>query len=61
MGSNPWPKTPKMTRIDFAYIARIISDLDEAEELAIAFSYHLADTNPQFNRERFIQACCARR
>lgn len=49
-----------MTRQHFAYIARIISDLDNAEEMAMIFSYHLKDTNPRFDRDRFIKACARR-
>jgi len=55
-----WPKPPTMTRSHFEYLARIISDLDNAEEAAIIFSYHLKDTNPRFDRERFIKACARR-
>lgn len=59
---NPWPRTPSMSRADFAYIARIIASLwpdDESTDtahVAEQFAYHLADTNPRFDRDRFIQA-----
>lgn len=56
-----WPKTPTMTRQHFDYIARIISELDLPFEVAYMFACHLRPTNPNFSRERFIDACCARR
>lgn len=55
-----WPKTPKMTKQDFAYIARIIADTDDPESLAILFAYHLKDTNVRFQRQKFIDACLSR-
>ncbi len=60
--SNPWPKTPSMSRGDFAYIARIIASMSPAggvltlDYVAEHFAYHLADTNARFNRERFVEA-----
>jgi hypothetical protein len=67
---TPWPKTPSMSRADFAYLARILSALDFlADEgmpngaggtvkryVAEHVAYHLADTNPRFDRERFLAA-----
>ncbi len=61
-----WPKTPKMSRSHFAYLARIIAELwpdDESSNtqcVAEQFAYHLADTCPRFDRERFVQAATRR-
>jgi len=56
---NPWPKTPSMTRADFAYLARIIAGLPTVatrDDVAQAFAYHLGDTCPRFDRGRFVGA-----
>ena len=47
-----------MTRQHFDYIARILSYLDADVRRSVAehFAYNLSDTNPKFNRERFMQA-----
>lgn len=67
----PWPKTPTMSRGDFAYLARILAELDFLADdgkrgggtvhqyVAETFAHHLADTNPRFNRERFMVAAGA--
>lgn len=66
--SNPWPKTPAMTRAHFEYLARILFEAsrEEAiegpmtvERIAGKFAYHLADTNGRFDRDRFIGAATA--
>lgn len=52
-----------MTRKDFELIARVIKNSDEVaddmtrEALADMFADKLADTNPAFDRARFITAC----
>lgn len=65
---NPWPKTPGMSRADFAYLARILAGLDFDADgdrrgggtvhryVVEQFAYHLADTNARFNRDRFVAA-----
>lgn len=57
---TPWPKTPTMTRAHFAYVARILaaarSEGVAVDRLAGIFAYHLADTNPRFDSDRFITA-----
>lgn len=65
---GPWPKTPTMSRQDFAYLARVLADLeflaDEGkrgggtihEYVVQHFAYHLEDTNARFDRERFVVA-----
>ncbi len=66
--ANPWPKTPSMSRGEFAYLARILAGLDFLADdgkrgggtvhqyVAEHFAYHLADTNARFDRERFLVA-----
>ena len=65
---RPWPKTPSMTRAQFEYLARILFEASREESIegpvsvdrmAAKFAYHLADTNPRFDRERFIAAATA--
>lgn len=63
-----WPKTPTMSRQDFAYLARVLADLDfTADEgdrgpgsihraVVEHLAYHLADTCARFDRERFVAA-----
>jgi len=53
---TPWPKTPRMTRQHFEYIARILAELPTGADVAKHFAYHLADTNARFVGERFIEA-----
>ncbi len=65
---GPWPKTPTMSRQDFAYLARVLADLDFLADdgkrgpgtvhgaVVEHFAYHLADTNARFDRERFVRA-----
>lgn len=54
-----------MTRKDFELIAKVLRNADEVadqdtlEALADMFADALADTNPSFNRERFIAAATA--
>lgn len=59
------PKTPKMTRIHFTYIAHIIDGLDNEEkpfvkytkeEIANIFAINLARTNMNFKKEKFMCA-----
>lgn len=51
-----------MTRQDFQLIADVISNLnsdggDPYTYVAEAFADKLADTNPNFDRARFLKAC----
>jgi hypothetical protein len=51
-------RCPPMTRQHFCFIASIVATLDgEREHVAEAFAAMLAETNPRFNRARFIAAC----
>jgi hypothetical protein len=59
MARTPWPKTPNMTRAHFAYVARIIASLRPGDDVAECFAHHLTDTNPRFDRDRFIAAATA--
>ncbi len=49
-----------MTKAHFDYLARILFEARReglaVDRLAGLFAYHLADTNPRFDSERFIQA-----
>lgn len=54
-----------MTKRDFELIARVIrsvpswdeSDSARRRELAMTFANALTETNPRFDRERFLEAC----
>lgn len=51
-----------MTRQHFQFIAEVIAQLDDHDELfreqvATSFANALKRTNPRFNRERFLKAC----
>jgi hypothetical protein len=50
-----------MTKQDFELIARVIRDRNplttDRRSLAEAFADELRQTNPRFNRARFIAAC----
>jgi len=53
-----------MTRKDFQLIADVLkahrtSPLNRmvVKELAVSFAQKLADTNPRFNKQRFVEAC----
>jgi len=56
------PEAPKMTRAHFAFLADLIANLwpdDETtntEYVAECFADALSDTNPRFDRDRFIDA-----
>ena len=52
----------KMTRQHFQFIAEVIAQLDDHDELfreqvATLFANALKRTNPRFNRERFLKVC----
>jgi len=51
----------RMEHRHFAKIAAIIAELDGGtygrDDIASVFASALADTNPNFNRNRFLQAC----
>jgi hypothetical protein len=49
-----------MTRKDFELIAQVlseVSDLPYRQQIAKNFADKLANTNPRFDRERFLAAC----
>ena len=53
-----------MTRKDFQLIADVLKGHSDSpmnrcviEQLALAFATQLAKTNPNFNKQRFINAC----
>lgn len=54
-----------MTRKDFELIARVLKNSDEVlddmarEALAEMFAAELANTNPNFDRDRFLKASAA--
>ena len=51
---------PAMTRCHFAFIASLIASLPNGRaEVAVAFADQLAQTNPRFDRNRFLAACGA--
>ncbi len=53
----------KMTKMHFQLIAKIINDLNvgktKRRDIANYFATCLRSTNPAFNAERFVDACCA--
>jgi hypothetical protein len=58
-------KTPKMTRAHFVFIADVIAQMPtfsarlrtQQRETAYAFADAFAETNPLFDREKFLYAC----
>jgi len=53
-----------MTRKDFQLIADVLkahgtSPMNRlvVKELAVSFAQKLSDTNPRFNKQRFVEAC----
>lgn len=57
-------KTPKMTRQHFEWIAETIRDLyitaitdHDIDNVARWFTQRLKSTNPNFNPDRFLEAC----
>ena len=51
----------KLQHRHFAVIAKIIKDMDTGEGVRAGVAYHfaaeLAETNPKFDRTRFLDAC----
>lgn len=61
---NQLKETHQMTRKDFELIARTIRELpldhiasEQRRLIAYSFAGHLAATNDQFDKDRFIAAC----
>lgn len=53
-------KAPTMQHRHFAFIAKMVSELpDSVNRLTVArnFAFHLHNTNPNFDRDRFLAAC----
>ena len=53
-----------MTRKDFQLIADVLNAHNTSpmnrlvvKELAVSFAQKLSDTNPRFNKQRFVEAC----
>lgn len=60
MRKDKYAKTPTMQHRHFAYIAQTIAKIHKPEARQLAaheFAIAMMDTNPNFDRARFLAAC----